>query len=221
MGSAFSESRQPRRLSLRARTDIRKIVPPPTHPDTGESMPGGLFTPAPTLCIVGYGRAGKDTMAEWLADNTPLRHGGSTSVHLTPYVVAHKYGCTVEEAGSLAFAQVASDEYSNRHANRSEWYEIGNRLRDTDRGVLVRTAMSRGHLLVGVRDTKEIAYGRESGLIDMVIWVSNNRYNSDPTVKFGTEVADVIIENHGTLAEYYRRIAAFARFSRIPFYTTD
>jgi hypothetical protein len=174
----------------------------------------------PRLAFVGYGEAGKDEAANYISANTPLRHGGSTSVHLLPYMVARRLGCTVERARArLDYEEIARALYDRRHAARQEWYDEGNRIRAADPGVLVRAALAAGELLVGCRDVCEIVYARDHGLVDLTLWVANRRVPPDPTVMFGPEVADLVIENHVDLASYHRRLAALCRFAGVPMFS--
>jgi hypothetical protein len=184
--------------------------------------PGRSFfatRPTPRLAIVGHGRAGKDTMADWLAAHTPLRHPGSTSVYLLKHYVAWKYDLTVEEALAPELAGLCAYEYGRRHARRMEWYDLGVRLRDANPGILLREALAAGDLLVGLRDTREVDLARAE-LTDLVVWVDNPRVPPDPTVNFGPEVAHIVIVNDTTIPAFHRKIEALCRFACVPVYTS-
>ena len=159
-----------------------------------------------TVMFVGMGRAGKDTACEYLSQITTLRNAGTTSKYLCEYVAA-KLGLPVEEA------------YARRHESdemRTFWYHSGNELREQGPTTLIRRALEHGEITGGVRDYAEIVAARTEKLIDIIIWVDNNRVKTDPTVKFTPRECDLVIMNHWSLEEFYRRIDRFVDFSNLP-----
>jgi hypothetical protein len=177
--------------------------------------------PLPKLAVVGYGWAGKDCFSDYVVARYGYRYNGSTSIHLLPYRVAQVLDCTVDEAQQRPdYDQVAEKLYETRHADRDAWYELGNRLRHTDPGVLVRPALQNADLLTGVRDACEVEHAREQKLVSAVIWIDNPRKPIDPTVKFDRSIADLIILNDTTYETYYRRIdAVIGGLAGIPLFT--
>ena len=159
-----------------------------------------------TIMFVGHGRAGKDTACEHLAFVTGLRFAGTTSKYLAEYVAA-KLGLPVDVA------------YARRHESnemRNFWYNCGNELRENGPTTLIRKALEHGEITGGVRDYEEIVAAREENLIDIIVWVDNNRVPEDPTVKFTQRECDLVIPNHWSLDEFYRRIVRFAEFAGLP-----
>src|SRR5690349_7086886 len=144
--------------------------------------------------FVGHGRAGKDTACEYLAKLTTLRNAGTTSKYLCEYV-AQKLGLPVDVA------------YARRHESdemRTIWYNAGNELRQNGPTTLIRKALEHGEITGGVRDLAEIVAAREEGIIDIIVWVVNNRVKADPTVKFTERECDLVIPNHWGLEELYQ-----------------
>lgn len=170
----------------------------------------------PRLAICGPGRAGKDELATYLRLHTPLRHPGAMSIYLCPHVASRKWSVPLREVIRPEWRTALQQLYAMRHQERELWYEEGNRLRQIDRAVLVRPAMRRGHLLVGCRDGEEITYALQQGIVDLAIWVHNPRVSRDPTLKYGREVCQVVIENDGTLPEYHTKIRSLVRALRLP-----
>src|SRR5580693_4276009 len=111
-----------------------------------------ILSTLPKFAIVGFGRAGKDEAAHYLAAHTPLVHPGSTSIYLLPYVVADRYQVPLEAVLAGQYPAACEKEYATRHEHRMHWYDMGRRLRKADPGVLVRSALEKGHMLVGARD---------------------------------------------------------------------
>lgn len=158
------------------------------------------------VLFCGHGRAGKDTACEFLSQCTSLRNAGTTSKYLAEYVAA-KLGLPVEEA------------YARRHESdemRTFWYHAGNELRTQGPTTLIRRALEHGDITGGVRDYEEIVAARTEGLVDIIVWIDNNRVKKDPTVMFTERECDLVIPNHWSLEEFYERIERFARFANLP-----
>lgn len=154
-----------------------------------------------TVCVVGHGRSGKDESLSILSSLTGLRNAGTTSLYLTKYV-ASELGLTEEEA------------YRDRHEsirNRETWKRIGDEIRGDDPGKLLKEALAVGPLTGGIRDIAEAVVAKD--LCDIIVWIQNDRVPPDPTVTFGPEMADIVIQNNGTIPELRERLARLAKFS--------
>lgn len=179
--------------------------PPPLSADVEppvSELPVPVEPKLPRICFCGPGRSGKDEAALYLAAHTPLRYAGSTSVFLTPYV-ATVLGLSNEEA------------FARRHEDRKFWYELGNKLRKEDPGVLARPALAAGEILAGFRDPCEIQWLRRKGVISLFVWI-DRVVEPDPTQKYGPEECDVVISNRGSLAEFQERLRRLVLFAGIP-----
>jgi hypothetical protein len=155
------------------------------------------------ILFVGHGRSGKDTACEHFAKLTGLRNAGATSKYLCGYVAA-KLGLSVEEA------------YARRHESdemRTFWYHAGNELREKGPTTLVRMALANGEITGGVRDLVEIVAARKEGLVDLIVWVENDRVKPDPTVMFTSKEADFVVENNWGLEEFHNRLERLAAFA--------
>ena len=86
------------------------------------------------------------------------------------------------------------------------------RLRKNDWARLVRETLQDGEICVGIRDPEELDAAQAEGLLDLTIWLERN-VPPDPTMKFGRGCGDVIVQNDGTLDDFYERLAALARFA--------
>ena len=153
--------------------------------------------------FVGHGRAGKDTACEYLAQITTLRNAGTTSKYLCKHM-----------AQVLNLPEDVA--YGKRHEMRMLWYDEANKLREKGPTTLIRQALENGEITGGVRDYQEIVAAKAEGLIDLIVWVDNNRVPEDPTVKFTPKECDLIIPNHWSLEEFHERIERFARFAGLP-----
>lgn len=157
---------------------------------------------AKKILFVGHGRSGKDTACQMFAEITGLRDAGTTSLALTRYV-AEKLG--VPEA----------DAYARRHESpemRILWFETGNEIRRHDPALLVREMFAKGDISGGVRGRPEIEAVRRERLADLIVWVDRD-VPADPTMEYGPEFADVVVQNRGTLDEFRWKLFRLAEFA--------
>jgi hypothetical protein len=154
------------------------------------------------LAIVGPSRCGKDVAARWFAEHTPLRYSKSTSQVIAPHAAA-RLGLSAEEA------------FARRHEDRDLWFKLGCELRRDDPAYLAREVLRDGDLVVGVRDRAEMEATIREGLVDLVIWIDRD-VPVDPTLTYGRELADVVIENRWSLADLHRRLDRLASTWGLP-----
>ncbi len=155
------------------------------------------------ILVVGHSRAGKDTACLYLASITTLRFAGTTSRFQAKYVAA-RLGVTEQEA------------YRTRHLHRNLWHRVGNEVRKRDPVLLIRESLAHAEIVGGIRDHEEMAVCRQEHLVDLVVWINNDRVPSDSTVKFGERDCDISIPNHWTIEEFQRRLLRLARFADLP-----
>lgn len=156
------------------------------------------------ICVVGKGRSGKDTICQYLAEATGLRFEGTTSLFLAEYV-AEKKGCSAEEA------------YKVRHSSPEErmlWFDTANEIREKDPLKLVRRALVKSDITGGLRCDKEMLAAIKAGVFDLVLWVERKEIPEDPTMKFDSSYADLIIENNQDLEHLYFKLDKIAKIIR-------
>lgn len=155
----------------------------------------------PRILLVGGGRSGKDTAGEIIEQHTGWKFAGTTSKYLCRHVAA-KLGLPEDVA------------YARRHesdAMRVVWFETGNELRKDDPALLAREAFAHGDVTGGVRGKPEIEAIIAENLADLIVWVSRD-VPPDPTMEFGREYADVVLDNNGTLDEFRRKVTRLMDF---------
>lgn len=145
------------------------------------------------LAIVGPGRCGKDTAAEWFAQRTILRYWGSCSQVILPEA-ARRLGLSEAEA------------WKRRHEDRKFWRELGDEMRKDDPAALARVTLEKGDLCVGVRSHVEMRAVLDQKLVDLTVWIHRPNVPNDPTLEFGRGLADVVIENAGTLTDFHGKL---------------
>jgi hypothetical protein len=154
------------------------------------------YIKVPKLLIIGMGRSGKDTAGEWFGKHTILRYAGSSSNNVCP-LIAKELGISEKEA------------WETRHENRMFWYNFANGLRKDDPNALTRLCLEKGDLVIGLRDKFEVESAQRDGYVDLTIWIERD-VPKDPTVTFDKSAADIIIENNGTLGQFYDKLESLA-----------
>lgn len=170
-----------------------------------------MTVPNLKLAIVGHGRSGKDTAAEWFRDHTPLAYTMSTSRILLPLVVSRLYFIDIDSCTEENYPDLFEKEWDRRHDFREFWFDTGIWARRFDPAFLARAAVARGQdIVVGIRDGAEIRTTRSEGLVDLVLWIDRD-VPPDPTLTYGVEEADVVIPNRWGLDAFHGRLRRLAR----------
>lgn len=143
--------------------------------------------------VCGMGRAGKDESAKYLCARVNAIYPQSLSYLVLP-LVAH-------------IAKTSEDEaFTERHSHRDFWINACHAIRGRDYTMLVRMGLAQGDVAVGIRGLEEIKEARDKETVKLLIWIDNLRVPADPTVEYGPEMCDLMVPNHGTLAELYQRL---------------
>lgn len=153
------------------------------------------------IAVCGHGRAGKDTVSEWLRDNTGLRYTGSTSQAAARVVMSNM------NAAGHAYASV-EECWNDRHNHRTEWRDIIWAYNGPDGMALYRDMAAENDILNGIRSIKELAACKRSGLIDAAVWVS-----APVPIDLSNEIrpnhCQYVIKNCGSTPDLYRELKSF------------
>ena len=145
----------------------------------------------PNLMLLGYGRHGKDTVAEILTayGYTYMSSSLAAAQEAVFPVLAPKYGYrTVEEC------------FEDRHNHRQEWYDLITEFNTPDKARLPRIIYSKVDVYVGIRNREEFYAAKEEGLFDYAIWVDASQrvpVESTESCTVKPEDADIVIDNNG------------------------
>jgi hypothetical protein len=169
--------------------DIREKLNAADPPTCGEK---------PALMVVGPGEAGKDYVSRWFNVHTTLSYTRSTSWYLA-------------EFAATRWEETADQIYRTRRDRREQLYELGRELRAKSPGVLVTAALKTNDIVCGARDGEEVDYARRKNVVNLVLWVANDRAPKDPTMNFGPERCDYILPNQGTEVELMTRLERLAK----------
>jgi len=150
----------------------------------------------PKLLFVGHSRSGKGEAGLWFDSCTNCSYAGSTSaLHVDD--IAKELGVSPKRA------------WEERHSNRAYWRQWYDNYRIKDPSALVRESFLKGNIAEGTRARCEMDAVARYQLADLVIWVDRDGL-LDPTLEFGPEVADFVINNNGTLEDYHCRLRRLA-----------
>lgn len=158
------------------------------------------------IAICGPGRAGKDTVANWLAQNTTLRYAGSTSEAATAIVYA-----TIKDQFDYVSEAAC---FADRHNHRKLWAECIWQYNQPYGITLYTDMLVISDILNGIRRGPELQALKDRGMLDLVIWIDRD-VPVDPSLEMTSNVADIIIPNNGTIEALHARLIRISRAMRI------
>lgn len=156
----------------------------------------------PIFAVLGKGRAGKDTTASYLCRKKGMKYVGSSSNFLLRFV-SDLTGLNPDQA------------FKERHQHREFWIAAGHAVRANDLSLFARMTLAYGDLAVGLRGREEIHGAVTSNVVEYLLWVDRN-VPDDPTMEVGAADCDVVVPNHGSYVDLYRRLDRFLEMTRWP-----
>jgi hypothetical protein len=143
------------------------------------------------ILVLGHGGHGKGAFCKLL---TQL-YGAeclSSSIAALPHI------WPVLDALDHAYA-TADEAYRDRMHYRELWCELISLYNTPDKSTLAREVLSRADVYDGMRCAKEFEASRH--LFDYIVWVDASARvpTVDPTLTISRDVADLVIDNNGTL----------------------
>lgn len=137
------------------------------------------FEPRQCLLILGPGRAGKDTLAEFFVREYGYVYNGSSSVILCQKI----------------YPENPEEMYERRHEFKQELFDFGEAIRAVDaRYIPYLTLRNNGNLLVGLRSLSDIRSIEPK--VKCIIWV-NSDVPTDSTMSY--TLLDVLTPRPDTL----------------------
>lgn len=154
------------------------------------------------IVFCGHHEAGKDEAAQFLCANyAELTYGRSVSYYVAEEL-AVKLGVPVEDLRG-----------PDRHRYAMDFFHFGEEVRDRDPAHFLKMALAVGNVVTGIRDPREITWGRREREVDLFVWV-DRPVPVDPTMRrYGADLCDVTIMNHGSLAAFRQTLKRWADFS--------
>lgn len=154
------------------------------------------------IIVVGHKQHGKDELCKLL----DLPYRGS------------EYACEKFIFDEMKEAGHVYDSIAECHADRGNhrefWFKSISNYNTPDLSRLVNEAFSDGFIYCGLRCIKELNAVKESGTVDLIVWVDaceRKPLESKKSMTITKEDADIIILNNGTLEEFHHKAAAFKK----------
>lgn len=172
--------------------------------------------PFGNLLVIGHARHGKDTAAELLAGHLGLSLKSSSLfmcekvIHpmLQAWAAGDKSSWAIRNFMDVRDNQppplyeTAEECFNDRHNYRALWFNIIRQVNNPDAATLGRMIWAEHDIYVGLRSKAEFHALRNSGLINLTIWVDRSDWlpNEDPSsMQLEPWMADRVIDNNGTL----------------------
>lgn len=156
----------------------------------------------PKLLILGYGRHGKDTVAEILRDQYGLRFKSSSEF------VGEE--CLWDQWGKAVYPTFEA-MFEDRHNHRELWMQMISAYNTPDKTRTASTMFERGFdMYVGMRRQDELDACKEAGIFDKIIWVQRPGFPEETgSMDITPESAgmDYMLMNDGDLRCLEERVA--------------
>lgn len=155
----------------------------------------------PTLLILGHGRHGKDSAAEYFRDNFGMQFQSSSVAAAELFIfdeLKDKYGYNT-------FQQCFEDRVNHR----KEWHDLICDYNSEDKARLAKGILKNNSCYVGMRSNEEVKACIEQGLFDLIIWVDASErlpLENPDSFNIDVSVADIIVDNNGTLEEFHEKL---------------
>lgn len=163
----------------------------------------------PMLVLCGYSGAGKDLTAEWLRDMTRVQFHGGTSRTLH-YLLCVGLGIAPVDVTTQRLL------WESRHVHRAFWFQFGQAINAEDATLIAKLNLGTNDVLVGLRAAEEFEACRAAGVFDLAVWIdAGARVPVDPTVTFTADHCDVVLRNHGSVADLYQKVDRLAAALRL------
>ena len=150
----------------------------------------------PKILIVGHGRHGKDTVAEYICKHTNYKAIASSLAAAEIFI----FDVLKDKYNYKSFEECFED----RSNHRSEWYDLICDYNKNDKSRLAKDIMKTNDIYTGMRDDSEIEECLKNNIFDYVIGVYDPRKPLEPLTSFNIDifkVSDIIICNNKGLEE--------------------
>lgn len=149
----------------------------------------------PKILIVGHGRHGKDTVAEFICKYTNYKAIASSLAAAEIFIF--------EELKNKYNYKTFEECFEDRSNHRSEWYDLICGYNKNDKARLAKDIMKTNDIYTGMRDDLEIQECLKNNIFDYVIGVYDPRKPLEPNSSFNIDifnVSDIIICNNKDLS---------------------
>ncbi|MCK9415465.1 hypothetical protein M0Q97_02255 [Candidatus Dojkabacteria bacterium] len=162
------------------------------------------------ICIIGHAQHGKDTCAEILKKVFGMKFEASSIVCARLFIfdkLKNKYGYnTIEEC------------WIDRVNHRAEWFDLICDYGKDDKAIVTKEILKNNDCYVGIRALEE--FKASENFFNLIIWVdASKRKPLEPksSMELTSDMADIIIENNGTLIEFEYKVMRLGYFANLSF----
>lgn len=181
-----------------------------SNPWDGASTPCGK-----KILLLGYGRHGKDTVAEMLRDDYGYSFTSSSMACAEKVMLPHfrmlreaYVNCKIDERGKFDLPPIYADAlecYNDRHNHRATWFKAIEAFNTPDKAALGKMIFEGYDIYCGLRSAREFAAVKNSGLYDVCIWVDATArgvpVESRDSCTVEPWMADYVLDNNGSIDE--------------------
>jgi len=176
--------------------DVEPVYPP--YDNAYQGFYGFTYYRRRAILVLGHGGHGKGELCKLLTELYGAECLSSSRAAL-PHIFPALNEISLEWVGE----PFASPEhaYARRGLARGVWKQLISLLNTPDKTTLSREILSRADVYDGMRCAEEFAASRH--LFEYVVWVdAAARVGTvDPTLTISRDVADLVIDNNGTLED--------------------
>jgi len=158
------------------------------------SEPAKPVTFTSKILIMGYGRHGKDTVAEMLAQLLGVQFTSSSRAALEEVI----YPVMQPAMGYTSLNECFEDRVNHR----AEWYDLICNYNSKDPTRLARKVLERSSIYVGMRSATELQACKHANVFDHIVWVDASRRlppEPESSCTVTPEMAHCVLNNNGTL----------------------
>lgn len=152
------------------------------------------------LLIIGHARSGKDTLAEYWANEFGFTYESSSEAAARIFI----YEQLKKKYGYNSLDECIADRVNHR----SKWYDLICWYNVDNKSRLAEEIMATSDCYVGMRDSAEIQKCKEIKLFDLIIWIdASKRLPLEPKSSFNIDIgdADIIIDNNDSEDVFLQR----------------
>lgn len=158
------------------------------------------------LLIVGYGRHGKDTVAEMLRDHMGYKFISSSEFVGRRCVWPQMQTDAMDTFGEYPFNYASFEEcFADRANHRPYWADAISAYNTPDKTRTASEMLEGGYdIYVGMRRRDELLPVKEKKLFDEIVWVDRSDHlppEPKTSMDITPEDADTILDNNGSMAD--------------------
>lgn len=166
----------------------------------------------PRLMIMGYGRHGKDTAAEYLRDKYGLTFQSSSiaaAEAIFPLLQSVRDYGSVEEAFEDRHSVILVGVDDGQILMREVWHQAIKLLNKGDPTTLAKQIYAKSDIYVGIRSKEEFNAIKSKRMFDLSIWIDRGEHlppEAEVSCTVSPDMADLVVNNNGTLEDLYNNL---------------